>query len=113
MAFSRRDLPVSDERPRIVYVSYDGAGEPLGRSQVLAYLQRLAPSCGITLVSFEKDHASRAETSGLLSQAGIAWRALSYHKRPPVLSTLYDVLVGARQAMPACESSPLVSARLA
>ncbi len=82
-------------RPRIAYVSYDGAGEPLGRSQVIAYLTRLARDCDITLISFEKDHASRAETARLLQDAGIAWRPLSYHKRPPLLSTAWDVLRGA------------------
>lgn len=85
-----------DSRPlRVVYVSYDGAGEPLGRSQVLAYLTRLARTCEVTLISFEKDHASRAETAELVRSAGIAWIACSYHRRPPVLSTLRDVIVGA------------------
>jgi hypothetical protein len=89
-------------RPRVVYVSYDGAGEPLGRSQVLAYLTRLARDCDITLISFEKDHESRPETARLLSDAGIAWQPLSYHKRPPVLSTAWDVLRGARALRRAC-----------
>jgi glycosyltransferase involved in cell wall biosynthesis len=77
-------------------VSYDGAGEPLGRSQVIAYLRCLAASCEISLISFEKDSVSRAQTAALLDDAGIRWRALSYHKRPPVLSTLWDMLAGAR-----------------
>ena len=91
-------------RPRVVYVSYDGAGEPLGRSQVLAYLQRLARDCDITLISFEKDRASRPETARLLQAAGIRWRPLSYHKRPPVLSTLWDVIVGAVAVRRACRA---------
>jgi glycosyltransferase involved in cell wall biosynthesis len=91
-------------RPRVVYVSYDGAGEPLGRSQVLAYLERLARDCDITLISFEKDHTSRPETARLLRAAGIAWRPLSYHKRPPVLSTAWDVVAGARKVRRACRS---------
>lgn len=82
-------------RPRVIYVSYDGAGEPLGRSQVLAYLRRLARDCDITLISFEKDRTSRPETAQLLHEAGIRWLPLSYHRRPPVLSTLWDVAVGA------------------
>jgi glycosyltransferase involved in cell wall biosynthesis len=83
------------ERPRVVYVSYDGAGEPLGRSQVIAYLVRLARTCEVTLVSFEKDRVSRSETSALMRSAGIEWVPCSYHRRPPVLSTLWDVVVGA------------------
>ena len=83
-------------RPRIVYVSYDGAGEPLGRSQILAYLVRLARSCNITLISFEKDRASRPDTAELLGRAGIRWVPLSYHRFPPVVSTAWDVVVGTR-----------------
>jgi hypothetical protein len=80
----------------VLYVSYDGAGEPLGRSQVVAYLTRLAESCEITLISFEKDDRRRAETAELLRDAGITWRPVRYHKRPAVLSTLWDICVGIR-----------------
>jgi glycosyltransferase involved in cell wall biosynthesis len=89
----------------VVYVSYDGAGEPLGRSQVVAYLVRLARSCDVTLVSFEKDRDSRPETASLLREAGISWAPLPYHRRPPVLSTLWDVLVGARAVRRACRET--------
>lgn len=87
-----------------MYVSYDGAGEPLGRSQVVAYLQRLARDCDITLISFEKDRVSRVETEQLLHDAGIAWRPLTYHKRPPALSTLGDVLTGAAVIRRVCRA---------
>jgi glycosyltransferase involved in cell wall biosynthesis len=76
-------------------VSYDGAGEPLGRSQVIAYLLRLASSCDITLISFEKGDARHTHTAKVLAGAGISWKRLSYHKHPLVLSTLWDILVGA------------------
>ena len=96
---------VTTARPRVVYVSYDGAAEPLGRSQVLAYLVRLADSCDITLISFEKGRDGRAEIADLLGRAGIRWLPRRYHHRPPVLSTLWDVLVGARALRRACRSS--------
>jgi len=83
-------------RPRIVYLSYDGAAEPLGRSQVLGYLLRLAGEHDITLISFEKGRAGRDALRDELSRAGIAWVPLDYHRRPPVLSTLLDVLAGRR-----------------
>ena len=103
---SKRREPMSGvTRPRVVYVSYDGAGEPLGRSQVVAYLVRLARSCDITLVTFEKDRASRAGTAAVLREAGISWVPRSYHRRPPVLSTLWDVLAGARAVRRACRES--------
>lgn len=93
-------------RPRIIYVSYDGACEPLGRSQVVAYLLRLARDCEITLISFEKDQASRSDMARQLAAAGIRWLPLRYHKRPPVLSTLRDVLAGARAVRAACAEEP-------
>lgn len=71
-------------------------GEPLGRSQVLAYLFRLADRFEITLISFEKDDADIAALGAELSGHGIHWVPLRYHKRPPVLSTLLDVLGGVR-----------------
>jgi hypothetical protein len=80
----------------VLYVSYDGAGEPLGRSQVVAYLKRLAEDCEITLISFEKDDRRHAETAELLRAAGIKWQPVRYHKRPPVLSTLWDICLGIR-----------------
>ena len=40
---------------RVVYVSYDGALDPLGASQVVPYLLGLAArGVAITLISFEK-----------------------------------------------------------
>ena len=98
-------------RPRVVYVSYDGAGEPLGRSQVLAYLKRLARDCDITLVSFEKDRGSRPETARILQEAGIEWLPLDYHKRPPVLSTARDVFAGARAVRRAARDADIVHVR--
>lgn len=81
-------------RPRVFYVSYDGIGEPLGRSQVLGYLTRLATSCQVTLISFEKDDADRVALRRDLESAGIDWRPRRYHRRPAVISTLLDVLAG-------------------
>ncbi|HEX6391056.1 MAG TPA: glycosyltransferase [Solirubrobacteraceae bacterium] len=80
----------------VLYVSYDGIGEPLGRSQVLAYLSRLARDHRITLVSFEKQPPP-ASLRAELRDAGIEWRPLAYHRRPPVLSTALDVWRGRRE----------------
>jgi glycosyltransferase involved in cell wall biosynthesis len=83
-------------RPHVVYVSYDGVAEPLGRSQVLGYLLLLAADHDITLISFEKDRDGRAALREELAAAGIAWVALDYHRRPPVLSTILDIAAGRR-----------------
>jgi glycosyltransferase involved in cell wall biosynthesis len=83
-----------------LYVSYDGALEPLGQSQVLPYLRGLA-RLGVrpTLLSHEKpgDLAQRAHVAALraeLAAVGIRWLPLRYHKRPTTLATAYDILQG-------------------
>jgi glycosyltransferase involved in cell wall biosynthesis len=68
----------------------------LGRSQVLAYLFRLAARYDITLFSFEKPDADAAALERELQDHGIQWQPLRYHKRPPVLATLLDAIVGWR-----------------
>lgn len=83
-------------RTKVTYISYDGIGEPLGRSQVLAYLRRLAPDFEITLISFEKSLHDNARIRAELTGLGIRWRPLRYHRRPPVVSTVLDVLAGVR-----------------
>ena len=85
--------------PAVLYVSYDGALEPLGESQVVSYLERLAPDFDITLISFEKpadmaDTARMAAMSARLAAKGVSWAPLRYHKRPPVLSTAFDAIAG-------------------
>jgi glycosyltransferase involved in cell wall biosynthesis len=79
----------------VIYISYDGASEPLGRSQVVAYLRRLTPKARVTLISFEKPGEDPKTVARELAQAGIEWVPLRYHRRPPVLSTLWDVARGA------------------
>lgn len=94
-------------RRSVFYVSYDGMGEPLGRSQVLSYLFRLSSDCEITLFSFEKPDADRDALGTELAERGIHWVPLRYHKRPPVLSTLLDAASGARAVRRAArERSP-------
>jgi glycosyltransferase involved in cell wall biosynthesis len=84
---------------RILYISYDGMLEPLGQSQVLAYLERLALDFPIELVSFEKpsDWAKsdlRNKMRDRIASAGIVWHPLTYHKSPSAPATAYDVAVG-------------------
>ena len=83
----------------VLYVSYDGMLEPLGQSQVLAYLRRLSAGRRIHLISFEKleDWANAAERERIgqdIAGAGIVWHPLRYHKRPTALATALDIAVG-------------------
>ena len=85
-----------------LYLSYDGALDPLGRSQVVPYLEGLSGrGWSFDLVTFEKEERwresdSRRSMEGRLDASGIRWLPLPYHKRPPVLSTIRDVAAGVR-----------------
>lgn len=86
-------------RPAVLYLSYDGMLEPLGQSQVIAYLERLAPDYAIYLVSFEKPADRKradklAAIQGRLDRAGINWHPLTYHKAPTLPATLFDIAQG-------------------
>lgn len=86
-------------RPHVLYVTYDGLLEPLGQSQVVSYVLRLAAQADITVLSWEKpkDLADAAAIGGLsarLSAAGIDWIRLRYHKRPTLPATAWDILRG-------------------
>jgi glycosyltransferase involved in cell wall biosynthesis len=83
----------------VLYISYDGMMEPLGQSQVLAYLKQLAKYNRIYLISFEKEYdwARVTERNTLLreiAESGIFWYSLRYHNRPSVLATSFDIALG-------------------
>jgi len=84
---------------RVLYISYDGLLEPLGQSQVLQYLKKLAACHEITLVSYERkadwaEVAKRKALKKIVKDAGIKWIPLRYHKSPTALATSYDLLRG-------------------
>ncbi|MBA3666266.1 MAG: glycosyltransferase [Sphingomonas sp.] len=90
--------------PGILYISYDGMLEPLGQSQVLAYLEKLAPGRRIHLISFEKagdwrDESKRNKVRQRVVAAGITWHPLRYHKSPSAPATAYDVARGTTVAL--------------
>ena len=80
---------------RVLYLSYDGMCDQLGASQVFPYLIGLTQrGHGITLISFEKPERTaeeRATIEAACTAAGIRWHPLPYHKRPAILSSMYDV----------------------
>ena len=83
----------------ILYISYDGVLEPLGQSQVLAYLKILARNHRIYLISFEKpetwrDEAVRERMEESVKKTGITWYPLRYHKYPSAPATVYDIFQG-------------------
>jgi glycosyltransferase involved in cell wall biosynthesis len=83
---------------RVLFISYNGLGEPLGRSQVLPYIRGLAKKGHrFVMVSFEKPpdptRLARHDVQELLP-AGTAWIPLSYHQRPTLPATAWDILRG-------------------
>lgn len=81
---------------RVLYLSYDGLTDGLGRSQILPYILGLEErGHGFTIVSFEKRdrfHAGRSAIERLIAGRNIKWIPLRYTPSPPILSTVYDVL---------------------
>lgn len=80
---------------RVLYISYDGMTDPLGQSQVIPYLIGLSEAgYEFHLISCEKKEkfiSNRNSIQELLSKHGIEWHPLTYTKRPPVLSTVWDI----------------------
>jgi len=80
---------------RVLYLTYDGLTDGLGRSQVLPYILGLEEKgWEFDIISFEKPDRFRSERAAivaLLKDRRVTWHPLTYTSRPPVLSTLYDV----------------------
>lgn len=91
--------------PHTLYLCYFGLREPLVQTQVLPYLRQLVrDGVSVNLLTFEpalkrnwSPEQIEAEQSRLAAE-GLHWHCLPYHKRPSLLATLYDVLLGARLA---------------
>jgi len=88
---------------KILFITYFSANEPLLDSRTTPLLREFS-KLGIEyhLVTFEK---MVRPGQGMLfydvkylknqfDRIGVKWHPLAYHKRPPVISTVYDVIVG-------------------
>jgi len=81
----------------VLYLTRNGLLEPLGQSQVMAYLRGLADEYRITLITYEKDEdradaarmaAARAECARL----GIDWRPQRFLPRPRIIAPMLSML---------------------
>jgi glycosyltransferase involved in cell wall biosynthesis len=82
-----------NQKPKALYIAYDGMTDPLGQSQVLSYLKELSTSYSFHLISFEKEEVyekRKATIKDFIKGFDISWHPLPYHKSPPILSTIYD-----------------------
>jgi glycosyltransferase involved in cell wall biosynthesis len=91
----------------ILYISYDGMLEPLGRSQVVCLLEHVASAHAVTLLSFEKpedlrDAARLGDMDRRLRGLGVRWIRLRYHRRPTLPATACDVAAGGLAGWRAC-----------
>jgi glycosyltransferase involved in cell wall biosynthesis len=93
---SRREGRVLDA----VYVTYWSLNDPLCLSQTLPVVRALVgDGRRMGLVTFEQkpwamERPLLERTRGSLQGEGISWTPLRYHKRPRLLATVLDVLVG-------------------
>jgi glycosyltransferase involved in cell wall biosynthesis len=82
----------------VLYISYDGLTDSLGQSQILPYLKRLSDLDNkIVIISYEKESLYTKEGSKIrkiVEANGLTWIPLKYTKRPPILSTILDIIRG-------------------
>lgn len=79
----------------ILYITQNGITDHIGRSQVAPYLLDLArQGFRIYVLSAEKagQDALIAQYQELFDDAGITWTWVRYHNKPPLISTVYDLL---------------------
>ena len=93
----------------VLYLSYDGLTDPLGQSQIIPYLLGLQEQgFKITVIAFEKPdnfEKNRLRIEQTLGQK-IQWIPLTYHKKPPVISTVFDLWILWRQVKKVYKESP-------
>jgi glycosyltransferase involved in cell wall biosynthesis len=87
---------VGHMQKKILFISYDGMTDPLGQSQVIPYLQGLSKKdFRFFLLSCEKQQVfikNEDAVKRILAAYNIEWIPIPYTRRPPVLSTLKDII---------------------
>jgi len=80
---------------KTLFISYNGALEPLIQSQGIPYLKGLSNK-GVRcfLLSFEKRGEGISKLKKELNEHGIGWYHLKYHKSPSLPATLFDITAG-------------------
>ncbi|MCJ7779060.1 MAG: glycosyltransferase [Sedimentisphaerales bacterium] len=79
---------------RVLYITHNGLADHIGQSQVLPYLLGLAnEGFAITVVSAEKSTkiSFRKDITEQLKSADIDWHIVTYHNKPPLISTVFDL----------------------
>lgn len=84
-------------RPPVLYITRNGLCEPLGQSQVLAYLLGLAQDYRFTVISFEKpadlaDQETLLRVRHLCDAHGIRWLPQRFRPGPALIAPLLSML---------------------
>lgn len=84
-------------KPSVLYITRNGMLEPLGQSQVLAYLRGLSSEYRITLISFEKpqDLANQEGIEVVRADCeahGIRWLPQRFRYRPRIVAPSINML---------------------
>lgn len=82
--------------PKILFISYDGMTDNLGQSQVIPYMAGLSKlGFDICILSAEKTEVyqnKKTEIEDLLNLNNIKWLPIKYTKKPPIISTILDII---------------------
>jgi glycosyltransferase involved in cell wall biosynthesis len=83
--------------PNTLYLTRNGLLEPLGQSQVFAYLRGLSRDFSITLITYEKpedwaDTARMARARQQCEQYGIRWLPQKFRRKPRIISPALSML---------------------
>lgn len=91
-----------NNKKKILFISYDGMTDPLGQSQVIPYLEGLTEyGYEFTILSCDKPKKYAEYKDyiiNLLKPYPIKWVSIPYHKKPAVLSSVYDMMMLKRKA---------------
>ena len=99
------------QKKHILFVSYDGMTDSLGQSQVIPYIIELSKKeFKFSLLSFEKEtnyNKFKDTVKRLCSENNIDWHPKSYTKKPPILSTIWDIFRMYQETKMIHEKSPI------
>jgi len=88
-------MDVLKKKRKILYITYDGLTDALGQSQILSYLSQLSHRGNeFYILAFEKEgnyKKNQQRVEQIVKENKLHWIKKWYTKKPPVLSTLYDI----------------------
>lgn len=91
--------------PRVLYIVYWGAAEPLSRAVAIPPVLALAKrGVQVTFLTFEHPEdlanpAQMAELRRTFKEAGVRWLWVPYHHKPQAPATAFDLLQGALKVL--------------